>query len=60
MWLTERKVGCFFGNKIVCSVGKVSRAGGGGLEQPVAEGQHFRVLGAYGIGNAWFDAILLF
>jgi hypothetical protein len=41
MWLTEKKVGACCGKKIVHAVGKIARVGGGGLEQPVAEGQHF-------------------
>jgi hypothetical protein len=41
MWLTEKKIGACFRNKIVCVVGKIASVGGGGLEQPMAEGQHF-------------------
>jgi hypothetical protein len=59
MWLTEKKVGSYFQNKILCAVGKVARAGWGGLEQPMAEGQHFCVLGACEIVDPWFDADLL-
>jgi hypothetical protein len=59
MWLTEKKVGACFRNKIVCAVGKIARAGGGRMEQPVAEGQHFCVLGAYEIVDPWFDTVSL-
>jgi hypothetical protein len=41
MWLTEKKVGAYFRNKIVYAVGKIATVGGGGLELPMAEGQHF-------------------
>jgi hypothetical protein len=37
MWLTEKKVGVYFRNKIVYVVGKIASVaiGGGGLEQPM-------------------------
>jgi hypothetical protein len=41
MWLTEKKVGAYCRKKFVHVVGEIARVGGGGLEQPVAEGQHF-------------------
>jgi hypothetical protein len=46
MWLTEKKVGAYFRNKIVYVVGKIAKAA-------------IFVLGAYELIDPWFDTISL-